>query len=68
MWLSRALAGRWEVEVHFFERTAANEAAGTPTEGISGYLVEELELVRWLVGQRLGLLSRNPSSSTGLRT
>ena len=26
--------------------------------GDSGYLIEKLELVRWSVGQRLGLLSR----------
>ena len=26
--------------------------------GVSGYLVEELELMRWSVGKRLGLLGR----------
>ena len=26
--------------------------------GVSGYLVEELELMRWSVGQRFGLLGR----------
>jgi hypothetical protein len=26
--------------------------------GVSGYLVEELELMRWSVGERLGLLGR----------
>ena len=31
--------------------------------GVSGYLVEELELMRWPVGERLGLLGRQLQAS-----
>jgi len=49
--------GRWR-QAWPLERTELGAPERMPREEGSGYLVEELDLVRWFVGQGFGLLSR----------
>ena len=56
MRLSGAPGGSQPREGRFLERTAPWAVERMRRKGSSGCLVEELDLVRWTVGQRLGLL------------